>query len=92
MTKEEFFKMRDEQRAKGEIGNYQTEVTEYLLTSDEEERILEAIKNQPHGGIFRTSNLGLTTLLSMQVYKGKTVSCQRKRVDELDNVTVWRNR
>jgi hypothetical protein len=89
MTKADFFKMRDELRAGGELQDYQPENYENDLLADEEKRALEALGNQK-SGVYRTIDVGLTGLLCVEVYIGKQVKVRRNRVDEIDNVTIWR--
>jgi hypothetical protein len=89
MTKQEFFEMRDQQRARREIKtDYIAENYENDLLPDEEKRILEALRGQTRG-IFRTKELGLTRLYCTELYIGKRIKARRNKVDEIDNITVW---
>lgn len=90
MTKQEFFAMRDQQRVSGELPQVvQVNAPANNLTPGEEKKILSYLGDQD-SGMARTTDLGLTRLLCVEVYTGETVQVQRKKVDELDNVTIWR--
>ena len=60
------------------------------LTDVEEAQLLLSIEGQPFGGMLRTQQAGLTALLPNVIYTGEQVACVRRKVDELDNITVWR--
>jgi hypothetical protein len=90
LTKEEFFALRDKQRELGSLKvDYTPENYENDLLPSEEEIILAALNGQK-SGVFRTKDLGLTGLLCVEIYMGRQIKAQRKKIDELDNVTVWR--
>ena len=89
MTKDEFFKMRDRQRKAGLIQDYQPKIYKNNLLPDEEHRLIKALNGQNHG-IYRTIDLDLTRLLCVETYVGTAIKCQRKKIDQIDNITVWR--
>jgi hypothetical protein len=89
MTKQEFFKLRDKQRQGGLIEDYQPENYQNDLLPDEEKRAIEFLDGQ-NSGVFRTIDVGLTGLLCVEIYVGKQIKIQRKKIDELDNVTIWK--
>ncbi len=62
------------------------------LSENDEAKILEALRSQPFGGMFRTAAIGLCHLVCVEIYVGELVKVQRRKVDELDNVTVTRIR
>jgi hypothetical protein len=88
MTKQEFFALRDSQRQAGEI-IYTPEVYQNDLLEDEERIALEALGKQDRG-VYRTADLKLNGLLCVETYVGKKVKVQRRKIDELDNVTIWK--
>lgn len=89
MTKEEFFALRDAQRQAGPIAEYQAPSYENDLLDSEEASCLQALGNQK-SGVYRTKDLHLTGLMCVELYIGKQVKVRRNKVDELDNVTIWK--
>jgi len=89
MTKQEFFALRDSQRLAGEKVDYKPENYQNDLLEGEEAICIKALNGQK-SGVYRTHEIGLTGLLCVELYVGKTVKVQRKKIDEIDNVTIWR--
>lgn len=91
MTKSEYIKWRQEQRVAGTLpsSSVRIEISENKLSAHEEGRVLSVLKYQK-SGMYRTHDLDLGRLLTMVEYTGRFVKVQRRKVDELDNVTVWR--
>jgi hypothetical protein len=90
MTKQEFLSQRQAQREAGILPTFKPiKVVENFLTYTEERDILQALGNQK-AGVYRTSDLYLKNLLVMVEYTGKVVKVIRRKVDEIDNVTVQR--
>jgi hypothetical protein len=90
MTKKEFFALRDKQRADGKLKKIVSiKHPENKLSLEEEQRILTVLRKQAKG-IYKTESLGLKNLLTTVEYTGSIVKVVRKKIDELDNITVWR--
>jgi len=89
MTKQEFLAQREAQREAGLLEEYQPENFQNNLLEGEEATLINALNGQK-SGIYKTKDLGLTRLLCVETYTGKTVKCQRRKIDELDNITIWR--
>jgi hypothetical protein len=89
MTKQEFLAQRQAQREAGLLEEYQPENFQNDLLENEEAILINALNGQK-SGIYKTKDLGLTGLLCIETYVGKTIKCQRRRIDELDNITVWK--
>jgi len=89
MTKQEFYTLRDAQRQVGLTVEYQPQTYQNDLLEGEEATCLKALGSQK-AGVYRTGDLGLTGLLCVEVYIGKQIKVRRNKVDELDNITIWR--
>jgi len=89
MAKREMMAMLRWQRTAGYREHEPLEVPVNSLTADEEQRLLDDLTGQ-QARMLRTQQAGLTALLPNVTYTGEQVTCVRRQVDELDNITVWR--
>lgn len=89
MTKEAFFGMRDKQGQAGLRKDYQPKTCQNDLLKEEEQRAIAALNGQK-SGVFKTADIGFTGLLCVETYIGKAVKVCRRKIDELDNVTIWK--
>ena len=90
MAKREMMAMLRWQRTAGYREHEPLEVPVNSLTADEEQRLLKCIDGQPFGAVLRNKQVRLFRLMDTITYTGEQVACTRCKVDELDNITVWR--